>query len=296
MTQPQHAGAVALANEEAVRAWDTVLYERWKQFREVFVGSLDEITAVAFERCPPPAGGTCIDVGCGFGETTLQMAELVGPQGSVLGTDSSVRFIEDARREAAAAGVTNVRFEAADAQTAVWDPIYDYGYSRMGTQFFAAPVPAMRAIRAALKPGAQLCKICWRRKVESPFWVETEEVVLRFLSRPEEYEADTCGPGPFSLGNPDTCRGILEAAGFTEIDLHQYDFGYRMGRDMDEALEAMLALGPGAELIRLNGDYGESRRGEIAEALAEHYAPWQQPDGSVVGPASVWIVTARNPG
>ena len=74
----------------------------------------------------------------------------------------------------------------------------------MGTQFFAAPVVAMRAIRAALKPGGGLRKICWRRKAESPFWVETEQVVQRFLSRPDEYEADTCGPGPFSLGNPET--------------------------------------------------------------------------------------------
>ena len=95
-------------------------------------------------------------------------------------------------------------------------PTYDYAFSRMGTQFFAAPVPAMRAIRGALKPGGRLGKICWRRKDESQFWAETEQVVQRFLSRPEEYEADTCGPGPFSLGNPDTCRGILEAAGFED--------------------------------------------------------------------------------
>jgi hypothetical protein len=68
-----------------------------------------------------------------------------------------------------------------------------------------------------------------------------------------------------------------------------------MGRDMDEAIEALLAIGPGAELIRLNGDYGESRRPEIAEALAEHYAAWQQPDGSIVGRGSVWNVSARKP-
>ena len=46
---------------------------------------------------------------------------------------------------------------------------------------------------------------------------------------------------------------------------------------MDEALDAMLATGPGAELICLNGDHGESRRAEIAEALADHYTKWQHP-------------------
>ncbi len=296
MARLQDPGAVAKSNEEAVRAWDTVLFERWKKNRKVFVGALDEVTEELFDRYPPPAGGRCIDVGCGFGDTTQRLAGLVGPEGFALGTDSSPRFIEDARREALEAEVDNVEFEAADAQTAEWDPIYDYAFSRMGTQFFAAPVPAMRAIRGALKPGGGLRKICWRRKAESPFWVETEEVVQRFLSRPDEYEADTCGPGPFSLGNPETTRGILEAAGFAEVELHRHDFDYFMGKDMDEAIDALLAIGPGAELIRLNGERGESRRAEIAAALADRYAAWQQPDGSIVGRAAVWIVAATNPG
>ena len=262
----------------------------------MFVGALSAVTEDVFDLYPPPEQGRCIDIGCSFGETTQRLAELVEPSGFALGTDSSPRFIEDARREAAEAGVENIEFEIADAQTAEWDPAYDYAFSRMGTQFFAAPVPAMRAIRGALKPGGRLAKVCWRRKAESPFWAETEQVVERFLSRPEEYEADTCGPGPFSLGNPETTRGILEAAGFDGIELHGREFDYFMGADMDEAIESLLAIGPGAELIRLNGDYGESRREDIADALRDHYAAWQQPDGSIVGRGSVWIVAARNPG
>jgi SAM-dependent methyltransferase len=225
----------------------------------------------------------------------LLSARRVGPTGRAYGLDMTEEMLALARRNAAEAGAGNVEFEVADVQTARWEPIYDYAFSRMGTQFFAAPVPAMRAIRAALKPGGRLNKICWRRKDESPFWAETEQVVQRFLSRPEEYDADTCGPGPFSLGNPETTRGILEAAGFDEIELEPRDFDYYMGRDMDEAIDALLAIGPGAELIRLNGEYGESRRPEIAEALADHYAQWQQADGSIVGRASIWNVTARNP-
>jgi ubiquinone/menaquinone biosynthesis C-methylase UbiE len=296
MSHAQASGQTAPANEEAVRAWDTVLYERWKKNRKVFVGALDETTQMVFDRVPPPSGGRGIDIGCGFGDTTQQLAGLVGAEGFALGTDSSPKFIEDARREAAEAGVENVAFEVSDAQTAHWEPEFDYAFSRMGTQFFAAPVPAMRAIRGALKPGGRLGKVCWRRKAESAIWAETEKVVQQFLTRPEEYDADTCGPGPFSLGNPDTCRGILEAAGFDEIDLHPHDFDYYLGEDMDEALEAMLAIGPGAELIRLNGEYGESRRPEIAEAVAERFSPWQREDGSVVGRGSVWIVSATNPG
>ena len=295
MAQAQHVGATAPANEEAVRAWDTVLYERWNKNRATFVGALAEVTEQAFDLVSPPEGGRSIDIGCGFGDTTRRLAEIVGPEGWALGIDSSPEFVRDARVEAAEAGIENISFEVADAQTAEWGPEYDLAFSRMGTQFFAAPVPAMRAIRGALKPGGRLNKICWRRKDESAFFAETEQVVQRFLSRPEEYEADTCGPGPFSLGNPDTTRGILEAAGFAEIELHAREFDYFMGADMEEAVEAMLAIGPGAELIRLNGDHGESLRPEIAEAVADHYAKWERPDGSIVGRAAVWNVIATNP-
>lgn len=288
-------GDIAPANEEAVRAWDTVLYDRWKQYRGVFVEALADITDEVFTRFPPAVGGRCIDIGCGFGDTTRRMAQLTGPDGFALGTDSSPRFIADARREAADAGAWNVEFEVADAQTAAWEPTFDYAFSRMGTQFFAAPVPAMRSIRSALVPGGRLVKVCWRRKHESPMWAETAQVVERFLSRPAEYEADTCGPGPFSLGNPDTCRGILEAAGFTDVELHAREFPYRMGADLDEAIDAILAVGPAAELVRLNGERGEAARPAIADALAEHLADWTQPDGSVVALASVWFVTAASP-
>src|ERR1700674_3938773 len=108
MTQQQRGGAVVVANEEAVRAWDTVLYERWKSNRKVFVGALAEVTEEVFELFPPPGRGRCIDLGCGWGETTQQLAELVGPGGFALGTDSPPRFIKDARREGVEAGVENV--------------------------------------------------------------------------------------------------------------------------------------------------------------------------------------------
>jgi SAM-dependent methyltransferase len=290
------AGAVAVGNEEAVRAWDTVLYERWKANRRVFVDALDEVTEDVLGLYPPPVDARCIDIGCGFGDTTQRLAQLVGPGGFALGTDSSARFIEDARREASGAGVENIAFEVSDAQTAQWAPTHDYAFSRMGTQFFASPVVAMRAVRGALRPGGRLCKLCWRRKAESPIWSETEAVVQRFLARPEQSDGDTCGPGPFSLGNPETTREILEAAGFSEVELDRRDFDYCMGEDIDQAIDALLAIGPGAELIRLNGEHGERRRDEIAAALRRHYARWQRPDGSIVSRGSVWIVTATNPG
>ena len=155
------------ANEEAIRAWDTVLYERFKQYRHIFVGALSLFSDDAFRTDPPPPGARCLDVGCGFGDTTLQLAEIVGTDGSAHGVDSAPSFIADARAAAEEAGAETVSFSVEDVQVATWDAEYDYAFARMGTMFFANPVQAMRAIRAALKPGGKLCMIVWRRKVEN---------------------------------------------------------------------------------------------------------------------------------
>src|SRR3954465_13272817 len=117
------AGLVAPPNQEALRAWDTGLYERWKKNRKVFVGALEGLTQEVLERFPPPPGGRCIDIGCGFGETTQRLGQPVGGEGFALGTASSPHFVTDARREAAEAGVGNIAFEIADAQTAEWEPV-----------------------------------------------------------------------------------------------------------------------------------------------------------------------------
>jgi ubiquinone/menaquinone biosynthesis C-methylase UbiE len=287
---------VPSANEEAIRAWDTVLYERFKQYRHIFVGALTQFSEDAFRTDAPPSGARCLDIGCGFGDTTLRLAELVGPDGFAHGVDSAPSFVADARAAAESAGVTNVSFSAEDAQVAEWAPEYDYAFGRMGTMFFANPVQGMRAIRAALKPGGKLCMVVWRRKVENQFAYEPELVVERFLHHPDESDADTCGPGPFSMGNADTVTGIMKSAGFADTTLRRCDIEYLMGKDVDEAVEVVMALGPSGELIRVNEEKGEALRPQIAAALSELMSGWTKDDGTVVAGASAWIVSARNPG
>ena len=287
-------GALLSANEEAIRAWDTVLYERFKQYRHIFVGGLTQFSEDAFRTDAPPPGARCLDVGCGFGDTTRRLAEMVGPGGSAHGVDSAPSFIADARAEAG--DLANVSFSVEDVQAASWNAEYDYAFSRMGTMFFANPVQAMRAIRGALVPGGKLCMIVWRRKDENQFATEPERVVERFLSHPDETDADTCGPGPFSMGNADTLTGILKSAGFADTTLRRCDIDYLVGSSVEEAVAVAMALGPAGELIRVNEAEGEAKRAEITEALTELIGTWAKDDGTVVAGASAWIATARNPG
>ena len=158
---------------------------------------------VALAAHPPRPGDRALDIGCGFGDTTRRLAELVG-DGEVVGVDVAEPFLEVAREEAAAAGVGNVDYRVGDVQVADLGGPYDYVFSRMGVMFFANPVAALRNVRAAMRPGGRLCVVVWRRKLDNSWVWEAEQVVEKYLEHPEETDEPTCGPGPFSMANADT--------------------------------------------------------------------------------------------
>lgn len=279
-------------NTEAITAWDGPLFDRFVQFRHIIVEGLANHGREAMRRNPPPVGARVLDLGCGFGDTTQQLAGIVGPTGSALGVDASPRFIEASRAEAAEAGVQNVRFEVADVETTPFEERFDYAFSRMGVMFFANPVAAMRNVRAALVTGGQLVVVVWRSKVENPWLYRGQQIVEQFVTKPEEYDEPTCGPGPFSMGNADTTSGIMLAAGFTDVALRRCDLPILIGRDVDEAVELIMNLGPAGEILRLAGDRAAHLHEPVRQALQEGLADWDGP-GGVLAPASTWIVTAQ---
>jgi ubiquinone/menaquinone biosynthesis C-methylase UbiE len=286
---------VLTANEEAIEAWDGPLYDRFVQFRHLLAGGLGVHGNEGLRVIAPQRGERALDIGCGFGDTTQQLAELVGAEGSVLGVDAAPRFIETAREEAERAGVRNARFAVADVEAHAFDEQFDLAFSRMGTMFFANPVAALRNVRKALVPGGRLAMVVWRSKVENEGFYRGQLVTERFVTKPEEYDEPTCGPGPFSMGNADTTSGILLSAGFEQVSLLRCDKPVLIGVSLDEAVEFMMSIGPAGEILRLAGERAAHLHEPVAAALSEDMAEWVQSDGSVLGPASTWIVTARVP-
>jgi SAM-dependent methyltransferase len=285
---------VGTANAEAIEAWNGVLFDRFVKFRHIVVGTPGEHGNEAIRTNPPEPGDRVLDVGCGFGDATQQLAELVGSEGHAHGVDAAPRFIEMAVREADAAGAGNVSFAVADVQHDDLGEGYDYAFSRFGTMFFANPAAALRNVRQALRPGGRLCMTVWRQKPDNMWLHRAELVVDKYLEHPEETDEPTCGPGPFSMANADTTSGILTAAGFEDVSLRRCDLPYLMGRDLDEAVELVMALGPAGELIRLAGDDADELRPRLTAELNEALAEYDGPDG-VYGSSSTWIVTARAP-
>jgi SAM-dependent methyltransferase len=187
--------------------------------------------------------------------------------------------------------VANVGFRCGDVQTLELGGPFDLAFSRFGTMFFANPVAALRNVREALAPNGRLVMVVWRDRTANEWLYRAQQIVERFLARPAEYDEPTCGPGPFSMAGADTTSDVLLHAGFTDISFRRCDRPIVVGRDIDEAIELVTALGPAGEILRLAGDSAAHLHGEILAALREGLSDFAGPSG-VQAPASTWIVSA----
>ncbi|MBK5233254.1 MAG: class I SAM-dependent methyltransferase [Thermoleophilia bacterium] len=285
---------VTSGNTEAVEAWDGVLFDRFVQFRKVMVDALGAHGDEGLRLLSPAPGERVIDLGCGFGDTTQKIAELVSPGGEAFGIDAGTRFIDTATEESAAAGLDNCSFAVTDIEAEVPGDGFDAAFSRMGTMFFANPVTAMRNVRQALRPGGRLCMVVWRAKDENPYFYRAEQIAERWLSHPDQTDEPTCGPGPFSMANADTTSGVLKAAGYEAISLTRCDKPIMLGESLDQAVAMVTSIGPAGELIRVNEERGAEVRPEIEAAIREEFADHQREDG-IWDEASTWLVSARVP-
>lgn len=98
-------------------------------------------------------GARALDVGCGVGDVSLRVAELVGPTGAVLGVDTDAQALETARARAAAAGHTQARFSQADLRALPRDEIFDAVVGRLILMYLGEPADALRRLRRHVRPG-----------------------------------------------------------------------------------------------------------------------------------------------
>ncbi len=281
-------------NAEAIEAWNTVLFDKFCQYRDILTTGLGLHGEVAMDRGAPKPGAHVLDVGCGFGDTTVVLGRLVGETGRATGVDCASRFIDAARREASEAGAKNVNFLVADVQEGELGGPYDLAFSRMGVMFFASPVAALRNIRRSLKSGGRLSMAVWRKKEENPFLAAVENRVLEIVTVPEKTEEVTCGPGPFSMASADVVSAQILKAGFVRPTFERFDGEIFVGKDLASAIEFALSIGPAGEVMRLAGEEGAKKRPEVVAAVGEVLAPFVRATG-VYGMSSSWIITAQAP-
>lgn len=282
-------------NAIPIEAWDTILFEKFRRFRWVLTKGLSAHSDELLGRRPYPAGAKVLDVGCGFGDTTQQIAQQVGPKGAARGVDCAPNFVKIATEETRESGLTNASFFVADVQIEDLRGPYDFVFARFGTMFFNAPVAALRNMREALRSSGELAMIVWRRREDNP-WVHEAELAVKDIVPIVSHE-DTkdvhCGPGPFSMAGADMVSDILRMAGYDRISFERFDADICIGRSLEDAIEFAMALGPAGEIIRLAGKAGEESKCDVVAALRETFANYLQA-GGVTMPSSSWLVTARN--
>ena len=280
-------------NTEFVDFWNEILVPKFVKYRHILVGGLTHHSAKIFPSLNVREGDRVLDVGCGFGDTAIQLARRVGPSGSVLGIDCCAVFLETARKDAAAAGVDNIAFMEGDAQLYPFEPEYDFCFSRFGAMFFENPVVGLKNMRRALKPGGTMTMIVWRAIEDNPWLGLPKEIVLKFLP-PSGEDARTCGPGPFSMANQEMVTKQLEIAGYDGIEFERIDAPLMVGNSPEDAVGFQLAVGPAGEVYREAGAEAKRRHGEIEAALLTELGRYANAEGIVMDSSS-WKITARNP-
>jgi len=284
----------AQPRSQYVEFWNNILVPKFVRWRHILVGGLTLHSQRIFPSLQVNKGNKVVDAGCGFGDTAIELARLVGPSGSVLAMDCCDGFLQYGRRDARAAGVSNITFLEADVQTYPFRPMHDFCFSRFGTQFFENPVAGLRNMRTSLKSGGIMTMVVWRGIKDNPWLGHAKDIVLQYLPPPGE-NAQTCGPGPFSMADAAVVKKQLEIAGYKDIAFEQIDAQVFVGNDLDDAVAFQLAIGPAGEVYREAGKLSEERHDEIANALKTALAKYQRPNG-VIMDSSSWKVTARNPG
>ncbi|HLI99788.1 MAG TPA: class I SAM-dependent methyltransferase [Bradyrhizobium sp.] len=225
-----------------------------------------------------------MDIGCGSGETALDLARAVGPHGTVLGIDLSEAVLAFARP--AASRYQRVRFLQGDAETFPFEPAsFDAAFSRFGVMFFTNPLAAFINIRRSLTPNGRLAFVCWRALEENPLDLLPLKAASTHL--PPQSGPDPNAPGPFSFANPNRVLGILQSAGFKEIEMTAHDQQVGSG-DLETMLAVCSRVGALGKILRENPKLKPAVLPAVRAALAAHDGP----DG-VTLKAATWVVTAR---
>jgi SAM-dependent methyltransferase len=264
--------------------WSDEGGRRWAANIEQLERQIEALGDRLVEHAGAKAGDVVLDVGCGGGRTSAQMAGVVGAAGRILGIDVSDAILDVAKRRFA--GLENLSFEQGDAEHMTLPAqAFDLIVSRFGIMFFEEPTVGFANLRAALKASGRLVFMCWRALEENPWMKLPAAAVFDVLGPPPPARPDA--PGPFALADRARLGRILTAAGFTDIRMEPIDELVHWG-DVETAMALLSQIGPVAAALK---DASAEDRAAALNALSACLVDHSTPEG-VVLPSAAFIVTA----
>ncbi|MGA8601958.1 MAG: class I SAM-dependent methyltransferase [Beijerinckiaceae bacterium] len=277
----------ASPNADQITYWNARAGNTWASMQKRLDTQIGPIGLKALDALAPREGERVIDIGCGCGTTSFEIARRVGASGHVSAVDISQPMLDIARRDAERDRVHNVEFLEADAQTHAFEPAtYDALYSRFGVMFFSDPVAAFRNLLAALKSeSGRLAFACWRPLKENPWMAFPVKAAMQHL--PPQETTDPLAPGPYAFADAERVKRILAEAGFVKIAAAPHDQKVAMGQ-LDDAVEQCTRVGPLSRLLLEYPDAVTPVMETLRNTLAEYTS-----EGVVRMDSAAWIVTAR---
>lgn len=273
----------------------------WVRRSVAYDGQLRPYTEELMHALKPAPGEAALDVGCGTGFTTRELAAAVGSDGTAVGVDLSNAMVAGARAAADVSGLERglrPTFAVADVQVADLPALnggrpYDVVASRFGVMFFADTAAAFTNLAGATAPGGRLGFICWASLDDNPWFTGPRDAAAPILesvapAAPETPDA----PGPFSMSDPERITETLRSAGWEGVALRTLtDELYLGGPGSVDAAIDFLASGSGmAPTLEAHPDLLDPIRAALTEELTPHH------DGRGVRyPAAAHLVTAVKP-
>lgn len=218
------------------------------------------------------AGSACLDVGCGGGDVTFELARAAGPKGRVVGVDLDETKLDMARHEADQHGLSNIAFEVRNV--AEWEPdeLFDVVYARFLLTHLSAPGALVSAVHRCIRPGGVVVveDVDFRGHFAEPDCPALRRYVELYTKSVETRGADpNIGP---------RLPGLLREAGFGDVQMRLAHPAALVG---GIKLLTCVTLENIAEAVLQDGFASE---GELRETIEELYTFARDPHTVLGGP------------
>ncbi|MEU1747462.1 methyltransferase domain-containing protein [Micromonospora arida] len=247
--------------------------------------------AAAMDRLAARPAERILDVGCGCGGTTAEIAAAVGQTGAAIGVDIDEAMVTAARRRFPTDGHPGIQFHVADIETldVVPGAPFDAAFSRMTLMLLADPVAGCRTIRRSLRPGGRLAATVFRDGGVNP-WLSAAMLGAAPHLGPLPPLPVGDEPGPFAFADPARLARILTTAGFTSVTITPRDVALETPDDADAVAEWLIEVGPAGAAYRAAppADQASARAG-VARLLGR----FREPGAGYRLPTGLWLVAAN---
>ncbi len=256
--------------------------------REIVTGILGEWTPALVELAAPRAGERVLDLACGSGGVTRQVAVVLAATGSIVAVDFSAPMLEVARTRGVPGGTTVEWREASADDLPIADADVDVILCQQGLQFFPDKPAAAAEMFRVLRPGGRVALSVWRGLEANPLQQALNDSLL-------VHAGAAIFTSPFSYGDSATLERLLRDAGFADVAVEEQT--RTAVADSTEHFAAAHIAGAAAVIPELAA-LGAEDRERISVAASREVTPVAEPyrkNGRLEFPMASLVATARKP-